>query len=370
MTLDAFVSRVERGQLAVDASTTIYFDEAGMADTDRLDRLTQAVEHTGSKLVAIGDAAQLPSIGAGGMFARLGEIAPSAELSNVRRTLDADEQRAWADLRAGRSGRAMAHYQARGQLHMADTRDEAVEHAARHWAALTETHDPSKVALISDASNQEINRLNARAQHLRAERGELGILEVPVPGVHYSIRQGDRVALIDQHHQAGVERIENGARGEVLAINDRGEVSIEFDVTGRRRTLAGEDLARVRLAYAQHIHRAQGATVNRTIVLTGGWQTSKEPAYVEASRARHGTDWYVARDDLGVEGVDTDRIARLAQSMSRSRSQTPSLQYAERSVPEFGPTLTDARTPSRAALPGLARTFHRIVKPQALDRGR
>ena len=51
-------------------------------------RLNEVVEHSGSKLVAIGDAAQLPSIGAGGMFARLGDIAPSAELSNIRRTLD------------------------------------------------------------------------------------------------------------------------------------------------------------------------------------------------------------------------------------------------------------------------------------------
>ena len=64
-----------------------------MADTDRLDRLTEVVERSGSKLVAIGDAAQLPSIGAGGMFDRLAEIAPSAELSNMRRTLDPDEQR-------------------------------------------------------------------------------------------------------------------------------------------------------------------------------------------------------------------------------------------------------------------------------------
>ena len=113
----------------------------------------------------------------------------------------------------------MAHYHARGQLHMADTRDEAVEQAAQNWATLTETHDPSEVALISDASNQEIHRLNARAQHFRAERGELGELEVPVPGVHYGIRQGDRVALIDQHHEPGVERIENGSRGEVLDIS-------------------------------------------------------------------------------------------------------------------------------------------------------
>src|ERR1035441_7791537 len=153
-----------------------------MGDTDRFDRLTEMVERTGAKLVVVGDAAQLPSIGAGGMFDRLAEIAPCAELSDVRRTLDPDEQRAWADLRAGRSDRAMAHYQACGQLHMADTRDQAVEHAVQAWAKLTETLDPSEVALISDASNQEIHRLNARAQHFRAERGELGDLEVPVPG--------------------------------------------------------------------------------------------------------------------------------------------------------------------------------------------
>ncbi len=101
LTLDALVSRVERGQLQIDKDTTIYFDEAGMADTHRLERLTEVVEQVGSKLVAIGDAAQLPSIGAGGMFERLALVAPSAELSNIRRTLDPDEQRA-----CGPAGRA------------------------------------------------------------------------------------------------------------------------------------------------------------------------------------------------------------------------------------------------------------------------
>ncbi len=371
LTLEALVSRVERGQLTVDQHTTIYFDEAGMADTDRLSRLTEVVEHTGSKLVAIGDAAQLPSIGAGGMFARLSDIAPSAELSNIRRTLDRDEQRAWADLRAGRSDRAMAHYHARGQLHMADTRDETVEQAAQNWATLTETHDPSEVALISDASNQEINRLNARAQHFRSDRGELGDLEVPVPGVHYGIRQGDRVALIDQHREPGVERIENGSRGEVLHIGESGEVLIEFDITGRRRTLAGDDLARVRLGYAQHIHRAQGATVTRTLVVTGGWQTSKEPAYVEASRARQGTAWFVSREDLGVEGHDTERIQRLAENMRRSHAQTPSLAHPELADRDWGTHFHRQLAPSRTSrIPGIVRAINRIVNPPAQERTR
>jgi ATP-dependent exoDNAse (exonuclease V) alpha subunit len=371
LTLDALVARVERGQLAIGERTTIYLDEGGMADTDRLDRLTEVVEHAGSKLVAIGDGAQLPSIRAGGMFDRLALIAPSAELSNIRRTLDPAEQCAWADLRVGRSDRAMAHYHSRGQLHMADTRDEAVEQAVESWATLTETYDPSEVALISDASNKEIARLNARAQHFRVQRGELGELEVQVPGVHYGIRQGDRVAMIDQHHEPGVERIENGSRGEVLDITPAEEVLIEFDVTGRKRTLTGEDLARVRLGYAQHIHRAQGATVTRTLVVSGGWQASKESAYVEASRARQGTDWFVSHEDLGVEGHDTDRISRLAANMRHSHAQTPSLAHPELPDRDYGPRFRHPIAPSRASrIPGIARAINRIVQPPTQERTR
>ena len=371
LTLDAFVGRVQRGALTVDSNSTVYFDEAGMADTTRLERLTEVIARTGAKLVLVGDGAQLPSIGPGGMFDRLAHTVPTAELSNVRRTLDPTEQRAWADLRAGRSDKAMAHYHARGRLHMTDTRDQAVEAAVQAWAALTETHAIGEVALISDASNQEIGRLNARAQHYRAQRGELGQLELPVPGTHYGVRAGDRVALIDQHHEPGRERVENGARGDVLEVTPTGEVLVRFDVTEQTRVVAGEDLGRLRLGYAQHIHRAQGATVSRTLVVTGAWQTSKEPAYVEASRARQGTDWFVSREDLGSEGQDPDRIKTLAALMRGSRSQTPSLAHAELPDPSDGPGFEIPRAPSRRSLvPGIARKLRRVLETPALGRDR
>jgi conjugative relaxase-like TrwC/TraI family protein len=152
LTLDALVARAQNGQLDIDARTTIFFDEAGMADTSRLDRLTEVVDRTGAKLVAIGDGAQLPSIGAGGMFDRLTEIAPSAALSNVRRTLDPAEQRAWADLRAGRSDRAMAHYLRRGRLHMTGTRDQAVEHAVQDSRSSRSRSSPTHPTSRSAAS--------------------------------------------------------------------------------------------------------------------------------------------------------------------------------------------------------------------------
>ncbi|HWJ50642.1 MAG TPA: AAA family ATPase, partial [Solirubrobacteraceae bacterium] len=327
MTLDSMVAKARNGSLTLDESTTVYFDEAGMADTRRLDALSEEVSRAGGKLVMIGDERQLPSIGAGGLFAELSETAPTARLSEVRRTDDPEEQRAWADLRAGRAEDAMAHYQSRGQLHFADTREQALEQAVQQWADLTETQDVRDIALMSDASNTEIDRMNARAQHLRAERGELGEQQVDLPHVPYGLREGDRVAFTAQHHPDGERRVENGTRGEIIDVDpEEQRVSIRTD--GEREvTVSGDDLENVRLSYAQHVYRQQGATVDRSIVVTGGWQTSQEGAYVQASRAREGTDWHVAREDLGTEGLDAERVTRLSETMRASRAQIPSIVY-------------------------------------------
>ena len=344
LTIDAFIHRAENRRLELTGMSVVYVDEAAMADTHRLAAVIALLERAGAKLVLIGDAAQLSSIGAGGMLTRLARIAPRAELATVHRTRDPSERRAWRDLRAGRTDRAMAHYQAQGRLHLAPTRDDAIERAVQTWDRLSRERPVESVALLSDASNVEIDRLNTRAQTLRAARGELGQEELPVPGTHYGLRARDRVAMIEQHHPRGGPRIENGSRGTILGLDpNTHSVLIRFDVTGRETTLRGEELGRLRLGYAQHIYRAQGATYDRALVLTGGWQTSQETSYVEASRARHGTDWYVNREELGEEGHDVERIARLAAKMRHSQTQTPSLEWAERrsADPKGRPTLRD-----------------------------
>jgi ATP-dependent exoDNAse (exonuclease V) alpha subunit len=309
-----------------------------MADHARLDALTQLVERSGAKLIAVGDGKQLPSIGPGGMFDRLTNHAPTAELQDIHRTKDPAEQRAWQALRAGEPERAMAHYASRGALHLADTRDQAAENAVQAWAHLTQHHDIHQVALTADASNKEVDRLNARVQHLRAQRGELGPHELPLASVPYGLRQGDHVAFITQHRPPGQARVENGTRGEVTDISRDGAMTLALDSSDRTIRLAGKDIESLRLAYAQHVYRQQGATVDRAVVLTGGWQTSRESAYVQATRARHGTDWYIARDQLGIEGQDAERITRLAQRMTQSRRHVPSIIHRELPDPTWDPT--------------------------------
>jgi conjugative relaxase-like TrwC/TraI family protein len=121
LTLNALVARANTGTVQIGRDTTIVLDEAGMVDHTRLHALTELVERSGAKLIAVGDGKQLPSIGPGGMFDRLTGHAPTAALADIHRTSDANEQKAWRALRAGEPERAMAHYHSLGRLHLADT---------------------------------------------------------------------------------------------------------------------------------------------------------------------------------------------------------------------------------------------------------
>jgi conjugative relaxase-like TrwC/TraI family protein len=372
LTLDALVARANRGALEVSPDATVFLDEAGMVDHKRLDALTDLVERTGAKLLAIGDGKQLPSIGPGGMFDRLANRAPTAELRDIHRTSDPGERKAWAALRAGEPERAMAHYRARGQLYFENTREQAGEAAVRRWAELTETRDPRQVALIADASNIEIDRLNARAQHLRAERGELGDREISLPTRHYGLREGDLITLTATHKPNGRPRVENGARGQVAAINeDDRSLTVRLDGSGRELRFSAEDLEHLRLAYTQHVYRQQGATVERSVVVTGGWQTSRESAYVQASRARSGTEWFLGREELGLEGQDDRRVEQLAAKMRNSQARTPSLAHRERPAREWEPSrepLGLRGLPSPADW--LLRPRHRATPDRSVERER
>ena len=362
LTLDALVARANTGIVEIDRDTTIVLDEAGMVDHARLDALTELVERSGAKLIAVGDGKQLPSIGPGGMFDRLTGHAPTAELADIHRTSDAGEQKAWRALRAGEPERAMAHYHSRGRLHLADTRDQAAENAVQAWGQLTSEHDDIR------SSGADRGRLKpgdrppqrpratptSRTRRTRPPRDHRSPTSTTACATATSSRSPPSTSYADNPGS----RTAHAAKSP--HVHERG-VTITLDGSGRRVQLASEHLDSLRLAYAQHVYRQQGATVERSIVLTGGWQTSKETAYVEATRARHGTDWYIARDQLGNDGQDPDRIKRLAQNMSHSRKQTPSLDYREATDLGWQPS----RDPLR--LRHILRPAHWLTRQSARD---
>jgi conjugative relaxase-like TrwC/TraI family protein len=322
----ALLVGVDSGRTHLGPDTVVVMDEAGMADTNRLAALVQATAERQSKLVLVGDQAQLSPIAAGGMFAELQDRVPTAELSEVHRAQHRWEREAWAQLREGQAQRALAAYQAHDRLHLADTREEAAERMLADWATARQEHPELRTVMLTDASNVELDRINARAQEHRAQAGELGADRAELPDRPYALAAGDEVIFTAPFHQPGEPRVENGTLASVTSVDGSSEIAVQtrgaFEREVHVDTAEFNDL---RLAYAQHVYKAQGATVQQAFVLTGGWQSDRERAYVALSRARERTDIYVSHEDLGEQGMQAGAIERLAEAISESHAKQASI---------------------------------------------
>jgi conjugative relaxase-like TrwC/TraI family protein len=326
LTTDSLLARIETGSVSLNPRTVVVMDEAGMADTKRLAALTEVTARADSKLVLVGDHAQLSAIDAGGMFAQLQGRVPTAEVTEVHRARHAWEREAWQQVRAGEAERALASYQAHGRLHISDAREQAAEQIVSAWDRARQEHPGDRLVMLTDASNVELDRINALAQERRAAAGELGSRSAELRDRPYGLSAGDEVIFTAALYQPGQPRVENGTLGTVSEIAGEDRVWIHTNGADEREVrLSTQEFCDLRLAYAQHLYKAQGRTVDRAFVLTGGWQTDRERAYVALTRAQERTDIYVSREDLGEQGMDAGAIERLGQAMTETRAQEASI---------------------------------------------
>src|SRR5581483_4121540 len=101
MTLSALLVHAEDERRLPERGTTLILDEAGMACTDDLARLTTLAWKHQWRLACVGDPLQLPSVGRGGMFAHWCDTLPTYRLDQVRRFAEVWEAEASRQLRAG-----------------------------------------------------------------------------------------------------------------------------------------------------------------------------------------------------------------------------------------------------------------------------
>ena len=280
MTMDSLIGRARHDTLQLDRNSVVVMDEAGMADTRRLAQLIEITRASDSKLVLAGDPAQLSPIGAGGLFGELKDNVPTAQLGEVHRANHEWERDAWQQLRQGDAERALGEYQARDRLHIAETRTEAGERMVSDWAANRAAHPGERVVMLTDASNHELDRLNQQAQEQRDRAGELGPETVALPDRPYGLRSGDEIIFAAQYRTPGQQRVENGTRGQVLAASERDSRLVIRTEEPRPRDInvSTREFDGLRLAYAQHVYKAQGLTTDRALVLTGAGRPTAKPA--------------------------------------------------------------------------------------------
>ena len=327
LTTDSLLSRAGTDTLEHDKNTVVIMDEAGMADTNRLARLVARTAEKQSKLVLVGDSAQLSPIGAGGLFDHLTDCAPNAKLTEVHRAENQWEREAWAQVREGNATAALAAYQAHDRLHITDTRQQAAEQMVADWNEQRLEHPDGRTVMLTDNTNEELDRLNKQAQEYREIAGELGNDRADLPDAPYQLAAGDHVIFTAPFCQPGGQaRVENGTLGTVKDIQDHNKLTIDTHGANQREVnVDTNDFKDLRLGYAQHVYKTQGLTTNTAFALIGGWQTDRERSYVALTRAREQTNIYASKDNLGTQGMTTDAIQRLAEKIEQSNAQQASI---------------------------------------------
>jgi conjugative relaxase-like TrwC/TraI family protein len=327
LTVEALATATTTGRIVLSERDAVFVDEAGLLENSRWLTLVRLADRAFS-LTATGDAAQLAPIQAGGLWPQLTTRLGAATLSENFRARDPDLLDAWADLRDGRAADAFARLDRKRQIVLSPTRSDSREAAVEQWnadrrAGAAQGRGPENYLLLATTTNIDVDLLNAAAQCRRLESAELGPAWIEVTAHDHAGRDrierfhaGDRVVFSRQVRFGGWRpRVENGATGTVRHVDPDAQ-TLGVDLPDRHITLSGGQLGALRLGYAQHVYSAQGRTVDRAYVVTGGWQAGRETTYVALSRAREATHVYSDFSSLDLEVHD--RAAALRELASRA----------------------------------------------------
>ena len=293
----ALANAIKHDRVALTPQTTIIHDGAALASTREQLDLLDAVETTGARLIAVGDPEQNQPVGAGGLWHHIETATRDAdahvELTHNQRAHHPADRRDQARFRQGEIELAIRGYAARDHIHLSDdtrrAEDRALEAAQRDRAAGKTT------TVIAQTSNDHLDALNARAQAIRLQAGELDDDSVPVPGRPYELHERDAVQIRHTIQHPAHGPLRNGTAATITALDSSTgalwlRLADGIKVTLGEREIADSDL---RLAYVQHPFPAQGQTTDTTHLVIGDHAT-QEGTYVGLTRARASTDIYAA----------------------------------------------------------------------------
>jgi conjugative relaxase-like TrwC/TraI family protein len=292
--------------------TTLVLDESGMASTEDLDALVGLVQRHHWRLVCVGDPAQLPAVGRGGMFAHWCEALPAHHLEEVHRFADDWQAEASLALRQGERTAARA-YAARQRL---------------------QTVHP---ALLADRVARKHELITSRGQSVAittASAGTARAINVEIQRRHNPLCRGASVALADgtrafvgdqvttRRSDASVvtdrgSSVRNRQAWTVTEVGEDGSLTLTDPQRGQVQLPARYVARHIELGWAVTGYGNQGVTTDHGICVVEPSST-RAGIYVGMTRGRgHNLAWVVDRTGLAdAEEAFASAIARPANALT------------------------------------------------------
>jgi Ti-type conjugative transfer relaxase TraA len=313
----------ERGRDTLNSRTVLVIDEAGMVGSRQLSRVLAEADRAGAKVVLVGDPEQLQPIGPGAAFRAIAERTGFVGLGEVRRQREGWQREASVNFARHRTVEGLQAYAERGAIQIADDVDAVRKAIVRDVITDMEAR-PEGSRLVLAHRRADVAELNNQVRAVRQERGELqNEHRYQTTEGERAFAEGDRIQFRENNRDLGVT---NGMLGTVERA-EPGRLEVKLDTakdpgTGRSVAVSMADYAAVDHGYATTIHKAQGATVDRTYVLASGTM-DRHLTYVAMTRHRDAVTLYAGRDEF------KDKEA-LSARLSRAGLKETTLDYATR----------------------------------------
>lgn len=274
----------------------VIVDEASLAGTLSLDRITALAAQAGAKVLLVGDYAQLQSPTASGVFSLLVHDRDDApELVDIYRFANAWEKTASLGLRHGHT-EVIDIYAKHGRIIEGDT--EAMIAAA--YSAWRADQQSGRASVLVTDSNESVMALNQRARTDLILDGTVNALrEVEL---HDGTRAAVGDSVITRHNdrrlRAGRGWVRNGDRWTVTDVREDGSLTVRRATKRWRASVVLPTdyvVEHLDLGYAVTSYRAQGITVDHSHVLVDAAMT-RENLYVALTRGSEANIAYVAVD--------------------------------------------------------------------------
>jgi ATP-dependent exoDNAse (exonuclease V) alpha subunit len=308
----------------LDQKTILVVDEAGMLDSVKYGQLLGYVEKSGAKLVLVGDEKQLPPIGSASRFTELGAVLGRGELTEIRRQRNPLLRMVVEEMADGSPRAALKLLQRDKLLRLSDTPEQVRHQLVQDWFR---SGDP-KSSLMLAVTREDARDLNLRAQTLRKNHGQLGFGFFSHND--FTFHMGDRVLFRRNDRLLGVV---NGSQGELVAFEPFKRIAT-FQLDNGKKVFVPVDRYRdLELAYCRTTFSAQGATVDNTFILWNPEAQSREGTYVQASRSRFRSQFYLTHAEAGHD------FKAAIQAMEKSVAKDLAITKAREHGKDLSPSL-------------------------------
>ena len=265
----------------------------------------------------VGEPMHLQPIQAGAAFRAIVERVGFAELIGIRR-----QKKQWARDAArlfarGKVEEALDAYAQHDRVVEVETRDAAIERIVTDWGEAradyrakaeseNRTFSGSELLVLAQ-TNDDVRKLNRAIRTVMAGQGALNderSFQTERGTREFAV--GDRLIFLEnarfferRAEHLAVQHVKNGMLGTVVrTTGDRGDTLLTVRLDADREVTFGQDTYRnVDHGFAATIHKSQGATVDRTLVLATGLM-DQHLAYVAMSRHRDRADRYTEPEDF------------------------------------------------------------------------